>query len=710
MSIRDLFVEIGVDVDDDPLRDLDSLVDDVRESFNRLDASGLDDIERDVQSVADEFDDLSSEIRETNRLVNYLDDNDLDDLKRELAGASIQAEILEDGIEDVVEEEREAIVATSILGNMFALAGTKGIWMGVGITAAISGLIAIIAPLLVLVGGLGASFLAAGLGVVAFGAVAMGALGPVIEGAENLTAAQAKARTELENFTNFWGTFVKKFETPIFEAFGTGLSLAENILNGLEKTIMNVADVVNVLMTEMNNSVVGGGLKDFFDWMESNAAEAIYNFAHIFGNTLSGLWKMLDAFSPIAETIEQGLLSLTERFDVWAGNLASSNGFQQFMEYALTNGPKLMDTLGNLFGIIGDVIVALAPLGSLVLTGLQLLTGFIGSEVSPRLVELGGFIQQVAGTFLDYLIPTIAPLVQELLPVLSQWFDTLKNLGMTLFETFISILPTLQDIFQTVMPVVITLFENVYGIISSFINNIVIPLLPMLGTVIQEVWGVIKPILEPLKDLISTIGSTIMFLINEVVSPLIPVIGTVISAMWIVAKPILDGIVTVFGNIIDAVSSTIQAVKDLVSAFLNFKVPDWVSNLGGKISGVVGKLFDGSHATGLGRVPFDGYVAELHKDEAVLTADQSSALRDLGILKGDGNSPELDLSSNSSGGSYKTTSTTSSSISISNTFQISVEGGNTNEETASNLKGAMSDFMEEFFGNLLAIDPQVREG
>ncbi len=56
------------------------------------------------------------------------------------------------------------------------------------------------------------------------------------------------------------------------------------------------------------------------------------------------------------------------------------------------------------------------------------------------------------------------------------------------------------------------------------------------------------------------------------------------------------------------------------------------------------KLFNGSHATGLERVPYDGYVAELHKDETVLTAQQSSALRSAGMLtqNSDG-TPELNM-------------------------------------------------------------------
>lgn len=37
---------------------------------------------------------------------------------------------------------------------------------------------------------------------------------------------------------------------------------------------------------------------------------------------------------------------------------------------------------------------------------------------------------------------------------------------------------------------------------------------------------------------------------------------------------------------------------------------------------------DGSHRTGLREVPFDGYIAELHKGEMVLTAHEAKQYRD----------------------------------------------------------------------------------
>lgn len=44
------------------------------------------------------------------------------------------------------------------------------------------------------------------------------------------------------------------------------------------------------------------------------------------------------------------------------------------------------------------------------------------------------------------------------------------------------------------------------------------------------------------------------------------------------------------------------------------------------VLGAVAPMLDGSHADGLGYVPFDGYIAELHKGERVLTAQESNAL------------------------------------------------------------------------------------
>lgn len=76
------------------------------------------------------------------------------------------------------------------------------------------------------------------------------------------------------------------------------------------------------------------------------------------------------------------------------------------------------------------------------------------------------------------------------------------------------------------------------------------------------------------------------------------------------------------------------------------------------------KTINGSHKTGLSRVPYDGYIAETHKNEAILNADDANVWRNLQFVeRGDGTEfDKKDINLN-----YTST------INISNTNDKSVE-------------------------------------
>lgn len=81
----------------------------------------------------------------------------------------------------------------------------------------------------------------------------------------------------------------------------------------------------------------------------------------------------------------------------------------------------------------------------------------------------------------------------------------------------------------------------------------------------------------------------------------------------------------------DKIKAAFDRFKNAIS---KFKLPGWVSTVGGALSrgaSAVGNFIAGSHATGLNRVPYDGYIAELHKDEMVVPATQSRNLRKQGL-------------------------------------------------------------------------------
>jgi phage-related minor tail protein len=346
------------------------------------------------------------------------------------------------------------------------------------------------------------------------------------------------------------------------------------------------------------------------------------------------------------------------------------------------------------------------------------------TEISSAFTENGGgeFLEKL-GTGIDYLVPKIASFVGSAIKGIKQFIsyfqtfmtkikesETIQNIfsfvsgAISSFvnEFVIPLMPKAQEFitnaFNNIKPVIgviIGLFKSVWGVIQTLVNKVVIPLFPVFKDIISTAFNIISPIIRIASGLIQAVGGTIMFLVNNVVKPLIPLIAPIFKGMWDFVKPILDYMVDVFNSIADAIDWAIDKVKKFASTMSNVKIgiPKW---LGG--NGFIQQK-DGSHATGLARVPVNGYMAELHKDESVLTAKQSDALRQAGMLKSNNGKPLLDFSANSR------PSASSNSISVGN-IEIHVTETANSKKTAMDIRAEL----EDYFGSLMRRAPQVTEG
>lgn len=123
---------------------------------------------------------------------------------------------------------------------------------------------------------------------------------------------------------------------------------------------------------------------------------------------------------------------------------------------------------------------------------------------------------------------------------------------------------------------------------------------PGIQGVIQTAWKVIGPAL----DLVAS-GARIVANAFELAWP---TIKTIVSSVWDVVEPILGKLGDALGWVADKAG----------------KIADW---LGKKVEARSGtgdaKGVHGRHATGLSYVPFNGYIAELHRGEAVLPANMN---------------------------------------------------------------------------------------
>ena len=111
-----------------------------------------------------------------------------------------------------------------------------------------------------------------------------------------------------------------------------------------------------------------------------------------------------------------------------------------------------------------------------------------------------------------------------------------------------------------------------------------------------------------------------------------------------------DKVVDVFFNLIDKLKEVWETMKSTAASAFDFildyvakiweSIKGFFSGLGEKIKSLPGiswffsdsekkntnsSMIDGTHKTGLDYVPFDGYIAELHRGERVLTAEENNA-------------------------------------------------------------------------------------
>ena len=104
----------------------------------------------------------------------------------------------------------------------------------------------------------------------------------------------------------------------------------------------------------------------------------------------------------------------------------------------------------------------------------------------------------------------------------------------------------------------------------------------------------------------------------------------------------------------------------------------------------------GRYATGLERVPFDEFPGILHKDEAVLTARQSNALRNAGMLTKSGNGkPQLNVPQGQITRSKNNYS--SNQISYAPQFKITVEGGGDASEIEKRMRKISREEQDRFW-------------
>ena len=322
--------------------------------------------------------------------------------------------------------------------------------------------------------------------------------------------------------------------------------------------------------------------------------------------------------------LEQGVADLglanntmDEAFSTLSGSLAMAKGAWSNLVTGLANDSADLDTLINNF--VDSVVAA---------------SRNIIPTIGKALGGIGKLIEEVVPVALEY-IPQI---ITEFLPsVAESAAGIVTSIGTAIFDNIDQIIAYGQNILDALLDGIISNAGNISASVTEIVTKFgtfIIENLPEIVTsgidiLISLVKGIVGALPQLSEAAIKAVAELAAYIVSAENLEKILLLGVdLISALSEGLGRALGALVSIGEDIVESIKSGISAAWDGLKTWFNnlwdslFGSRSVNVNVNASSSGV-----NGSHAGGLSYVPFDGYVAELHRGERVLTANEAREYR-----------------------------------------------------------------------------------
>lgn len=182
--------------------------------------------------------------------------------------------------------------------------------------------------------------------------------------------------------------------------FEQGIRSLLPALPALNDFVRRVAVSLGEMAAATGEGLNSAKLRPFFSYIDATAVPTLRQLGDAASNVGTGFANLIVGFGPAQRQFTGGLVDMTARFETWSSTLDRNNGFQRFLDYAITRGPVVLATLGDLSGSIIHLLEASAPAGDVVLTILSgiahaidaipvpVLATFLGAMTALRIASL----------------------------------------------------------------------------------------------------------------------------------------------------------------------------------------------------------------------------------------------------------------------------------------------------------------------------------
>lgn len=450
---------------------------------------------------------------------------------------------------------------------------------------------------------------------------------------------------------------VRDFQDVLKDLSGALDGLSESDRLNAINTIFNKADIagVNALLSNCT---------DRWDELSStidNAGDAAGQMSDTQLDNLNGqLTILMSGLEGLAIAFGEALLPLVKDVTAFIQNVVTwLNSLNDEQVQTITRILELAAAIGPIL-LIGSKIVA----------GINMLTTLF-TTFGPIVATIGTTVAGIAAPILA-VIAAIVALKLAWDTNFGGMRDTIMSFISTVIDRVTVIASFLQSAFTTMMAIITELwnsnwmnirliFEDVWNAIETIFGSVVTIITSAISLFLNVITGNWSGAWDNIKAIFGAVWDAIVSLLNLGLDAILNLFGVILPSIGQAATNAWNAIKDAFLNVWDAIMSwfkeaihdpedTILGIADALfnagaSIFTSLwnglksiwsSITSWVSDCVGWITEKVAFWQDqsskvsqssgssnGSHASGLDYVPFDGYRATLHQGERVLTQEEN---------------------------------------------------------------------------------------
>ena len=269
------------------------------------------------------------------------------------------------------------------------------------------------------------------------------------------------------------GAFADFPKGVLLKPLTDALKLLADLLPSLEPIAKAVSGVLSDLLGDLDKAVKSPGFKRFVQAFAHDLGRDLRVLASIMGNVFDGLAGLFGALDDsLSQGVLKGLDDITGKFADFGRDAKNNEGLKSFVSYVKQNMPKVGDLISNSFGLLGDALKVLAPLGSGVLDFLNGIVGAIrdlGAVAGPLsgALALGGIAAFFGGPEVGLAVGAVVALAagfKHLYDNSRPLRSLLHDIGDYFTKTW---LPIIRDAARDVVPA----FKDAIKDVSDTIRN-----------------------------------------------------------------------------------------------------------------------------------------------------------------------------------------------------------------------------------------------